>query len=236
MYVLSYCSDRESASVLAKLMASAKPPESAAEKQCRKKKRKRKGMKKCIEKAMVERFWTDGKEKSCRYCRSSSASVEMTAYMAATLVMQGRMQEALKSIKWLGKQRNSQGGFVSTQDTVVALQAISLYSLRVLRYPMNLNINVNSKGKRLKKLLLNEDNKLLLQVLDKEKKTACKLSITIFCNFLVAENSFEQATTKTNCCESFRFWMCSRSNRSQVNMAIRILSRWKNHHINKIVT
>ena len=169
MDVLSYCSDKESASILANLMASAKHPESAAKKQCRKKKKKkRKGMKKCIEKALVERFWTDGKEKSCRYCRSSSASVEMTAYMAATLVMQGRMQEALKSIKWLGKQRNSQGGFVSTQDTVVALQAISLYSLRVSRNPMNLNIMVKSKPKLLKKFLLNEDNKLLLQVLDKQ--------------------------------------------------------------------
>ena len=178
MDVLSYCSDSKSASILANLMASAKPPESAAKKQCRKKKKK--GRKKCIEEAMVERFWTDGKEKSCRYCRSSSASVEMTAYMAATLVMQGRIQEALKSIKWLGKQRNSQGGFVSTQDTVVALQAISLYSLRVTRYPMNLNIIV--KGKR-KKFLLNEDNKLLLQVLDKENKAACKLSIKIFLQF-----------------------------------------------------
>ena len=164
MDVLSYCSDSKSASILANLMASAKPPKRAAKEKCRKKKKTRKGMKKCIEKAMVERFWTDGKEKFCRYCRSSSASVEMTAYMAATLVMQGRMQEALKSIKWLGKQRNSQGGFVSTQDTVVALQAISLYSLRVSRHLMNLNIMV--KGKR-KKFLLNEDNKLLLQVLDK---------------------------------------------------------------------
>ena len=181
MDVLSYCSDSKSASILANLMASAKPPESAARKQCRKKKKKRKGwMKKCIEKAMVERFWTDGKEKSCRYCRSSSASVEMTAYMAATLVMQGRVQEALKSIKWLGKQRNSQGGFVSTQDTVVALQAISLYSLRVSRNPMNLNIMVKSKPKLRKKFLLNEDNKLLLQVLDKKNKTACKLSISRF--------------------------------------------------------
>ena len=229
MDVLSYCSDSKSASILANLMASAKPPESAARKQCGKKKKKRKGMKKCLEKAMVERFWTDGKEKSCRYCRSSSASVEMTAYMAATLVMQGRLQEALKSIKWLGKQRNSQGGFVSTQDTVVALQAISLYSLRVSRL-MNLNIKVNSKGKLLKKFSLNEHNKLLLQVLDKENKTACKLSIKIFCNFLFAENSFEQAT-KTNCCEGFRFWMCSRPNRPQVNMVVTILSRWRNPHI-----
>ena len=187
------------------------------------------------------KFWQLQKQEvECSHCwwsyRPSSEAVEMTAYMVMTHVLRSELALALDSVKWLGRQRNSQGGFVSTQDTVVALQAISLYSLRVLRYPMNLNINVNSKGKRLKKLLLNEDNKLLLQVLDKEKKTACKLSITIFCNFLVAENSFAQATTKTNCCESFRFWMCSRSNRSQVNMAIRILSRWKNPHINKILT
>ena len=89
---------------------------------------------------------------------------------------------------------------------------------------------VKSKPKLRKKFLLNEDNKLLLQVLDKENKTACKLSIKIFCNFLFAENSFEQAT-KTNCCEGFRFWMCSRPNRPQVNMVVTILSRWRNPHI-----
>ena len=171
MDVLSYCSDSKSASILANLMASAKPPESAAKEQCRnKKKKRRKGMKKCKEKAMVERFWTDGKEKSCRYCRSSSASVEMTAHMAATLVMQGRMHEALKSIKWLGKQRNSQGGFVSTQDTVVALQAISMYNQKVAKAPMKMTIKViqrqrgSRQSKLLKKFSLVEDNKLLLQV------------------------------------------------------------------------
>ena len=125
-------------------------------------------MKKCIEKALVERFWTDGKEKSCRYCRSSSASVEMTAYMAATLVMQGRMQEALKSIKWLGKQRNSQGGFVSTQDTVVALQALSLYSQSVARQEQDLNIEVERRrsarvNEKLFTTELTEENALLLR-------------------------------------------------------------------------
>ena len=116
------------------------------------------------EKAMVERFWTDGKEKSCRYCRSSSASVEMTAYMAATLVMQERTMEALPSIKWLGKQRNSQGGFVSTQDTIVALQAISLYTQKVVGYQMKMNVKVKQGGRLLKKFSLVENNKLLLQV------------------------------------------------------------------------
>merc|ERR1711874_847525 len=64
---------------------------------------------------------------------------------------------------WLGKQRNSQGGFVSTQDTVVALQAISMYSQKVVSYPMKMAVKVMQGGKRLKKFSLVENNKLLLQ-------------------------------------------------------------------------
>ena len=120
-------------------------------------------------KNVAERFWTDRevKPRACRYCRSSSASVEMTAYMAATLVMLDKMGKAKPSVKWLGGQRNSQGGFVSTQDTIVALQAISLYSQKVSGYKMKMDVLV-TKGKRrrkkLKKFSLNEKNKLLLQV------------------------------------------------------------------------
>ena len=136
---------------------------------------KRKGNKRrrkaCMRKGKnaAERFWTDGEEKpkACRYCRSSSASVEMTAYMAATLVMLDKIGKAKPSVKWLGRQRNSQGGFVSTQDTIVALQAISMYSQKVSGYKMKMDVLV-TKGKRrrkkLKKFSLNEKNKLLLQV------------------------------------------------------------------------
>ena len=146
-------------------MDSAKTSGSKAKKQCKNKRGRRK-KRACLRKSKIvaERFWTDGEEKPCRYCRGSSASVEMTAYMAATLVMQERTMEALPSIKWLGKQRNSQGGFVSTQDTVVALQAMSLYSQRVSSYPMKMTVKVMQGGKRLKKFSLDEDNKLLLQV------------------------------------------------------------------------
>ena len=104
--------------------------------------------------------------KPCLHCRGSSTSVEMTAYMAATLVMLGREKEALPIIKWLGKKRNSQGGFISTQDTVVALQAISLYSQKVSGIPMKMTVKVmrGRKGRPFKKFTLNEANKLLLQV------------------------------------------------------------------------
>ena len=152
-------------------MAKAKTTGGTSKKQCKEKKKGRK-RKRCLKKSKIvaERFWTDGEKKPCRYCRGSSSAVEMTAYMAATLVMQERLIEALPSIKWLGKQRNSQGGFVSTQDTVVALQAISMYSQEVARVPMKMTVKViqrqqgTRQSKLLKKFSLVEYNKLLLQV------------------------------------------------------------------------
>lgn len=52
-------------------------------------------------------------------------NVEMTSYVLLSLVKLGRNEDLLRArsiVRWLSKQRNSEGGFVSTQDTVVALQ------------------------------------------------------------------------------------------------------------------
>ena len=54
-----------------------------------------------------------------------SLRVEMTAYVLLSLVKLGDVNDLLKArsiVRWLSKQRNSEGGFVSTQDTIVALQ------------------------------------------------------------------------------------------------------------------
>jgi len=54
-----------------------------------------------------------------------SLSVEMTAYVLLSLVKLGDVNDLLKArsiVRWLSMQRNSEGGFVSTQDTIVALQ------------------------------------------------------------------------------------------------------------------
>lgn len=58
-------------------------------------------------------------------------NVEMTSYVLLSLVKLGTNQDLLQArsiVRWLSKQRNSEGGFVSTQDTVVALQAIAAYA------------------------------------------------------------------------------------------------------------
>merc|ERR1711936_82414 len=76
-------------------------------------------------------------------CRASSESVEMTAYMIQSLVLRGRAGEVVDSVKWLSRQRNSRGGFVSTQDTVVALQALSMYSRNVTSTPVDMPLTVS---------------------------------------------------------------------------------------------
>merc|ERR1711890_197211 len=63
-----------------------------------------------------------------------------------TRVLRGEENLALDSVKWLAKQRNSRGGFVSTQDTVVALQALSMYSQKVTRLPSKLELDTTGSG------------------------------------------------------------------------------------------
>ncbi|XP_077186912.1 complement C4-B-like [Paroedura picta] len=58
---------------------------------------------------------------------ASAISVEATAYALLFLVKQKDTATAGKVSKWLTEQRNYGGGFKSTQDTVIALEALSRY-------------------------------------------------------------------------------------------------------------
>merc|ERR1712038_2052098 len=115
-------------------------------------------------------FWTTGEQNKAR-------DVEITAYNVLSLTLQNKLSEALLAIRWLATNRNSYGGFVSTQDTMVALQAISEYSLKINSKENDLGVdvvlnNVGENAVEVKKTFpVNEDNKLILQ---KEKFTGVK--------------------------------------------------------------
>uniref|UniRef100_A0A667Z5P3 Alpha-2-macroglobulin bait region domain-containing protein n=1 Tax=Myripristis murdjan TaxID=586833 RepID=A0A667Z5P3_9TELE len=75
-----------------------------------------------------------GEMSTCK--TSDSLSVEISAYvLLAKLSASSTTREELGSasgiVRWLASQQNSYGGFSSTQDTVVALQALALYSSQV---------------------------------------------------------------------------------------------------------
>ncbi|XP_047387857.1 C3 and PZP-like alpha-2-macroglobulin domain-containing protein 8 [Sciurus carolinensis] len=70
-----------------------------------------------------------------------SAEVEMTAYALLTYTLLGDVAAALPVVKWLSQQRNALGGFSSTQDTCVALQALAEYA--ILSYAGGTNLTVS---------------------------------------------------------------------------------------------
>ncbi|XP_076658120.1 alpha-2-macroglobulin-like protein 1 [Halictus rubicundus] len=61
---------------------------------------------------------------------SLSLSIEITAYAVLTLMKLGEenMEHVWKAVRWMSKQRNAEGGFSSTQDTILALEALTKYA------------------------------------------------------------------------------------------------------------
>ncbi|XP_053306439.1 alpha-2-macroglobulin-like [Spea bombifrons] len=62
--------------------------------------------------------------------QAPSAEVEMTSYVLLAL-LSGPTKDVGKAseiVNWLSKQQNPYGGYISTQDTIVALQAMAKYS------------------------------------------------------------------------------------------------------------
>ena len=68
----------------------------------------------------------------------------MTSYNVLTLIKHKRLSEALQAIKWLASQRNSKGGFKSTQDTMIALQAMAEYTLQTTKSDNDLKLKVKA--------------------------------------------------------------------------------------------
>ncbi|XP_061833863.1 C3 and PZP-like alpha-2-macroglobulin domain-containing protein 8 isoform X1 [Nerophis lumbriciformis] len=93
-----------------------------------------------------------------------SAEVEMTAYGLLTFTLLGDVASALPVVKWLSQQRNALGGFSSTQDTCVALQALSEYAILSYVGGVNLTISLASTNLDFQETFeLNKDNQKLLQ-------------------------------------------------------------------------
>ncbi|XP_063250386.1 alpha-2-macroglobulin-like isoform X2 [Prinia subflava] len=102
--------------------------------------------------------------------RAPSAEVEMTAYvLLAHLTQQpAPAQEELSFAsliaKWVTSQQNPNGGFSSTQDTVVALQALSLYgAVTYAKSGAASKVALRSGGDFQQDFQVDPSNRLLLQ-------------------------------------------------------------------------
>ncbi|EEC06240.1 alpha-macroglobulin, putative, partial [Ixodes scapularis] len=98
---------------------------------------------------------------------STAVAVETASYVVlASLKLGGRAaaKSVLPVVRWVLEQRNHDGGFVSTQDTVVALQVLAEYAKATSSSDTRLQIRVSSEGLG-STLTVNRENALLKQEL-----------------------------------------------------------------------
>ncbi|XP_036923698.1 pregnancy zone protein-like [Sturnira hondurensis] len=102
--------------------------------------------------------------------RAPSAEVEMTSYVllayltAQPVPSSEDLTSASHIVKWITKQQNSYGGFSSTQDTVVALHALSRYGAATFtRSQKTAQVTIRDSQTFSTKLQVDSNNLLLLQ-------------------------------------------------------------------------
>jgi CD109 antigen len=74
-----------------------------------------------------------------------TTGIETTAYATLALLKHGDAYNSARSSKWLVTQRNAQGGYGSTQDTVVTLQALTEQASGI-RADVDLTVTIKSGG------------------------------------------------------------------------------------------
>lgn len=100
--------------------------------------------------------------------KSAAAGVETAAYALlamATVSPADYLDDMQKVVKWISSKRNGQGGFVSTQDTVVALQALAKFEMVLGQKPVDVAVLASSTGLD-HSFRISDTNRLLLQRVD----------------------------------------------------------------------
>ncbi|KAM9388181.1 alpha-2-macroglobulin-like protein 1 [Phaethornis superciliosus] len=103
-------------------------------------------------------FWPD----------TQSVDIELTAYvllayLSKPRVHAGDMTTAAGIVAWLIRQQNAYGGFASTQDTVVALQALAKYAARTFTTSGQALVRVKSQRGSGKAFQVTRQKRLLVQ-------------------------------------------------------------------------
>ncbi|XP_053957332.1 thioester-containing protein 1 allele R1 [Anastrepha ludens] len=97
------------------------------------------------------------------YNRTRSVNIEISSYAALALLENNLIGDALPVLKWLADQRNAFGGFVSSQDTVVGIQALMAFAARFSSQANNVQVSVQYGQGAETTLNVNGENSLALQ-------------------------------------------------------------------------
>ncbi|XP_025086516.1 CD109 antigen-like isoform X2 [Pomacea canaliculata] len=101
---------------------------------------------------------------------TSALNIEMTSYNLLTYILREDVEGAMPILRWLMELQGPKGGFISTQDTVVGLQALAEMAAanhNPVAVPLTVTVSWNSGGQAFKKdLTIDDSTKMLLQTVD----------------------------------------------------------------------
>uniref|UniRef100_A0A8B9C5J7 A2ML1 protein n=1 Tax=Anser brachyrhynchus TaxID=132585 RepID=A0A8B9C5J7_9AVES len=102
------------------------------------------------------------------WAAAAPAEVEMTAYVLLAHLTQPQVSStdlarASQIVRWLSRQQNPYGGFASTQDTVVALQALAKYATLTYGSNGDFVVTVTAPAGSTQDFVLDASNRLVLQ-------------------------------------------------------------------------
>ncbi len=103
-----------------------------------------------------------------------SAAVETTGYATLALLENGDLVSAANAARWLVSQRNAYGGYSSTQDTVVGLQALIRFAAQS-KFDVDMTIDL-SVGDWNRSVVVDETNADIVQVLELPRGTDLRVA------------------------------------------------------------
>uniref|UniRef100_A0AAY5L6B0 Alpha-2-macroglobulin-like n=1 Tax=Esox lucius TaxID=8010 RepID=A0AAY5L6B0_ESOLU len=111
------------------------------------------------------RHWTRAEASGTK---TDSLEVEMTSYVLLALLSGPTLpgfglDYSTGIVRWLSQQQNPYGGFSSTQDTVVALQALAKYGAASFSPEGASTVSVSSAGGLKREFTVDQNNRLLYQ-------------------------------------------------------------------------
>ncbi|XP_059841507.1 CD109 antigen isoform X1 [Hypanus sabinus] len=93
------------------------------------------------------KYWSSPVNRPSRWMQGVlSSDIEVAAYALMSYLRQSRLLEGIPVMKWLSQRRNHLGGFSSTQDTVVALQALSQFTAENIAPSTDLEVSISGSG------------------------------------------------------------------------------------------
>ncbi len=95
---------------------------------------------------------------------NASAAIETTSYALLALLGHEDLLSASRAAKWLAGQRNALGGFGSTQDTIVSLQALTAFSTKV-RSNVDMTVTLEA-GDWSKEVRISPENSDVMQTVE----------------------------------------------------------------------